>query len=1109
MQKISLRFFKALTFFLLLTDPLAFPAIAEDGIHIDYTKPDVPPDNRDLEKIQDFAKRLQSQKCVCPEINCDEAHRVLQNLADLQGYLEGMLSALQDANADSMAHFKSLAEQGKLTNEQLGKTIFALGVQEFLHNMGSALLDLASITSFFNEIAEDPSKLASKSPAQIIENLDNFYEAIKDYESAVTTLSSSLTGQKIEGPVGELTPNVLGFESGELNDFKSTLSDAVATLKEVQEKGGDVREAFKKPGGPAAAVGQIAGRYLKAYSASQIQERMEVIASLNRDLAASDIAQAQSFRALQKVQARRFMTEDTLEAVRTALRSFAACAEKAGCGSFSLVRPQLPNFDTTVSGTQGTVKKNWGAALRYYNEALSSLTPNSFPSIKERVPCDPTEKSVGFIPSAGRTDTRAKIGFDTPVWCNFGGGSTPIPTPDGGGTSAPPPTSGPGGGIGIPTDGGGTPTTPGGTPTIPGGPPTKPEGPGTTTPPTGTTPKPNGDDPRDGDDTPPTPPPVIVKASKTAIATGAQAVAVQGALLKIETPAPALPLAGNAAPDAGFNESPMQGVTGPDGQAKLGSSTLKSDTPREVNVDLSPQSSMMVTLGGNNPRAALHPDLHKYWTRSFLLDGQVVAVLFYPQEMGQTVARLIRESANVLHSEINYCREKEGVPNDPYLRSAQSWKQNYADQWGIQRVGFSADSDSAWNIFDTKKGTPVVVAVIDSGLDWNHKDFSWNNIWHNPGEIPDNDIDDDGNGYIDDVIGWDFFTGSKKPWDYDGHGTFVTGVIAATQNNGIGIAGINPNAKIMILKALNSFGHTRASFIAEAVLYAANHGAQVINLSVGGKNRTRAEERAIAYALSKGIVVVVAAGNEGVDVAEFGPASLEGVITVAATDPSNKRAMFSNWGAGVDIAAPGMDILSLRARRTDLMRDLPGTDYQPDSAFVGGDKRYFRASGTSFAAPIVAGTASLLLSKNPSLSAEQVKQILLHSAKDIETPGVDQLTGYGLLDARAALVADPNFFLVARIDRVAAAQRDGNTVVEVHGSLQGSSLARGWIEIGAGEAPTTWKKIGTDIRNAIERGALGSIPASELSGAKVWTIRVIGEDKNGIRREAWFRLNLG
>lgn len=1097
MRKNILRWLKGWLCVLALSGLIYPPALADDDVEVDMGQNAIPADNKDLEYIRNEVARFKTLNCVCLEKDCDQIQRALQSLKDLEGYLEGMLSSLKDANADHMAHFQSLVNQGKLTNEQLGRTILALGVQEFLHNMGSALLDIASISTTVEEMLKEP---ASKNPLEIIENLDKLYEAIKVYESAVTTLSGSLAGQKIETPVGGLTPNVLGFSGSELNDHKSTLSDAISILKEVHKKGGNVREAFSKPNGPGAAVGQIVGRYLKAYSADQMQERMEQIADLNRNLAASDLTQAKAFRELQRVQERRFATEDTLADVRDALNSLLACAKQIGCGNSSLVRPQLPNFDTEVPGAPGKVQKNWGKALRYYNEALTQLLLDiSGIHLKERVPCDPSQ-NLGFIPGFDGTRVRGKVGFDTPVWCNFGGGSTPIPTGPGG-TLVPP------GGPSITPGGGGPPTTPGGTPQIPGGPPTTPGGPGTTTRPPGTTPKP-GDDPTDGGDEPTTPPPVIVKATKTALTTGAQAVAVQGALLKIETPAPALPLAGNAAPDAGFNESPMQGVTGPDGQAKLGTGTPNGDAALAVGVDLTPHSSMMVTLGGNDPSAALHPDLHKYWQRSFMLGGKVVAVLFYPQEMGQTVTRLIRESANVIHSEINYCREKEGAPNDPYLRSKGSWKQTYNDQWGIQRVGFSTSADSAWNSVGANP-SPVVVAVIDSGLDWNHKDFAWENIWHNPGETPDNGIDDDGNGYVDDVIGWDFFNGSNKPWDYDGHGTFVTGVIAATQNNGIGIAGINPNAQIMVLKALNSFGHTRASFIAEAVLYAANHGARVINLSVGGKNRTRAEEQAIAYALAKGIVVVVAAGNEGVDVIDFGPASLYGVITVAATDPNDKRAMFSNWGSGIDIAAPGVDILSLRGRRTDLMRDLPGTDYKPDSAFVGSDKRYFRASGTSFSAPIVAGTASLLLSKNPKLSAAQVKQILLHSAKDIETPGVDQLTGYGLLDAKAALAADPNFFLTATINSVGAAQRDGATVVEVSGSLLGSSLARGWLEIGAGEAPTAWKKVGAEIRGNVENGVLGVIPASELSGAKVWTIRVIGEDKNGKRREAWFRLNLG
>src|SRR5690606_10808382 len=175
------------------------------------------------------------------------------------------------------------------------------------------------------------------------------------------------------------------------------------------------------------------------------------------------------------------------------------------------------------------------------------------------------------------------------------------------------------------------------------------------------------------------------------------------------------------------------------------------------------------------------------------------------------------------------------------------WTQSYDDMWAIKRVGFTADRDSAWKLVkpDAK---PVTVAVIDTGVDWNHLDLSWDNIWRNTREIPDNGLDDDGNGYVDDIIGWDFFANGNKPWDHDGHGTFVAGVIAARWNNGAGLAGINPKARIMVIKAINNFGHSRASYLAEGIVYAADNGARVINLSVGGKNLTRVEQAAIDYA---------------------------------------------------------------------------------------------------------------------------------------------------------------------------------------------------------------------------------------------------------------------
>jgi hypothetical protein len=179
----------------------------------------------------------------------------------------------------------------------------------------------------------------------------------------------------------------------------------------------------------------------------------------------------------------------------------------------------------------------------------------------------------------------------------------------------------------------------------------------------------------------------------------------------------------------------------------------------------------------------------------------------------------------VLLIETNWCRDKAGVPRDPYFNLKGTWGQKYDDQWAIKRVGFTAGRDSAWHVEDGLKN-PVTVAVIDTGLDWNHKDIAWENIWHNPGEIPDNGKDDDRNGYVDDVIGWNFTAHNNKPWDQDGHGTFVAGIIAAAADNGVGIAGINRGARIMVLKALNDFGHTRAANLAEAIFYAADNGAR-------------------------------------------------------------------------------------------------------------------------------------------------------------------------------------------------------------------------------------------------------------------------------------------
>ena len=175
---------------------------------------------------------------------------------------------------------------------------------------------------------------------------------------------------------------------------------------------------------------------------------------------------------------------------------------------------------------------------------------------------------------------------------------------------------------------------------------------------------------------------------------------------------------------------------------------------------------------------------------------------------------------------------------DPYFTSSGTWGQPADDQWAIKQVGFTGGADSAWSLAGTDL-EPVNVAVIDTGLDWHHLDVDAENIWRNEGETPYNNIDDDGNGYVDDVIGWNFFGRNGDAWDHDGHGTMVAGIIAARRGNGVGIAGINPAARIMVLKGVNNFGHTRASYVAEAIKYAADNGARIINMSLAGTGSDR------------------------------------------------------------------------------------------------------------------------------------------------------------------------------------------------------------------------------------------------------------------------------
>ena len=445
--------------------------------------------------------------------------------------------------------------------------------------------------------------------------------------------------------------------------------------------------------------------------------------------------------------------------------------------------------------------------------------------------------------------------------------------------------------------------------------------------------------------------------------------------------------------------------------------------------------------------------------------------------------------------------------NDPLYEAVGSWGQSYDDQWAVKRIGFTDSDDSAWSV-ETGASSSVIVAVIDTGVDYFHRDLARSTIWRNKAER-ENGIDDDKNGYVDDLIGWNFVENNNNPWDRAGHGTHVAGVIAAGTNNGGGIAGINRGARIMPLKVLNFMGRGRSAGIAEAIYYAVKHGARVINLSLGGAEISAAEQRAIDHAFANNVLIVVAAGNEGVETADYGPAASANVLTVGATGPDDQRQGFSNWGASLDLVAPGIDVLSLRARGSDFALVAGTEGYSPGDGFVGDTAGYYRASGTSFAAPLVTGVASLLLARDPGLKVTDLMRMLTQSARDIDVPGIDQYTGYGLLDARAALSISPEFFLEVAIAGVEVVQKGGKPALKIIGSLDADQLDEAWIEIGEGENPKKWKKVSRTIKTKIENDGLDELAVNEFAGATSWTLRLIGKHKNGKQREARYVLELG
>ncbi|WFR55615.1 S8 family peptidase [Anaerocolumna sp. AGMB13025] len=327
----------------------------------------------------------------------------------------------------------------------------------------------------------------------------------------------------------------------------------------------------------------------------------------------------------------------------------------------------------------------------------------------------------------------------------------------------------------------------------------------------------------------------------------------------------------------------------------------------------------------------------------------------------------LKENPAVVYAEPDYyLKAVDTVPNDP----------NYSNLYGLKKIS----APTAWDTYTGAKN--VVVGVIDSGIQYTHTDLA-NNIWVNPGEIQGNGIDDDKNGYIDDIYGWNFVDNNNKPLDDNGHGTHVAGTIGAVGNNGIGVVGVNWNTQLAALKFLDADGGGYTSDAILAINYAKNKGFAVTNNSWGGGSFSQSLKDAID---SYSGLFVAAAGNDGTnnDSRASYPASYTSanIIAVAATTSTDAKASYSNYGStSVDLGAPGDAIFSTYL-----------------------NNGYATASGTSMAAPHVSGAVALLKSFNPSLTSAQIKSAILSNVDKISSLNGRTVTG-GRLNVAKSLNA--------------------------------------------------------------------------------------------------------
>ena len=445
---------------------------------------------------------------------------------------------------------------------------------------------------------------------------------------------------------------------------------------------------------------------------------------------------------------------------------------------------------------------------------------------------------------------------------------------------------------------------------------------------------------------------------------------------------------------------------------------------------------------------------------------------------------ILNEHENIEYAIENHIYSVHEAPNDSL----------YNQQWYLDTVNI----EEAWKQMQGISKIPV--AIIDTGIDYDHEDLGAH-IWINEGEdingdgifnkLDINNVDDDGNGYIDDVMGWDFTDASyfpdggdylerdNDPDDEHGHGTAVAGIVGAVMDNLHGIAGIAPNCLLMNLRAGTAQGLLEEDDVASAIVYAVDNGARVINMSFGDDYASPLLRDVIRYAADANCILVASAGNSGSADIHY-PSGYSNTISVGATNDNDQRAGFSNYGTTIDMVAPGVNIMTTKI----------------------GD-RYEHFSGTSASAPVVAGLAALILSQSGDLGNEDVLGILKSSCIDLGIRGHDDQFGAGRVDAELAMQID----IVTRAKIVTPELDQGfsDPVVHIIGNANGAYLDSYQLYYGIGDDPDTWKLISEFVNKQVVNDLLGNWDVSLIPDTS-YTIRLKVDNKDGTSLEDMIRI---